>query len=256
MNRSSNSSHESDAGSDVILSAEVDASLPSAASQAASRLTQGHDESSMEAVRTLLFGKRSKEIDDEFQKLSTRLSTTLDEMEEKMRSRFDTVEEFIRGEINTTNERVDSTRDDLDVRDSKAGERMNGLGQALDDRFSQLEAHVDKLETETQSSVAAQSKDLNETIEAEINRLGNRIDAEISNLSDASTHRSQLCESLIELAVRIDPTSSHHLNTGSIPSPNNYGENNREAVDSDELNLFEKETDDSAEHSHDRSHHG
>ena len=188
-------------------------------------LTTGHsdDESdpdeqqNMEAVRDLLFGKKTREISEQINALEKRLGSSMEEFEQRLNRRVESLEQFVKGEIGSARERFDREQGQLEKRAAETGEKFRGLSEALDQRFSQLETHIGRIESDTRSQILDHSKEMAGEIEASIRRIRESVQNEMEALKQNSARRNELGEMLVELGMRITTESNGGQENNSEP---------------------------------------
>ncbi|MCB1092666.1 MAG: hypothetical protein KDL87_14115 [Verrucomicrobiae bacterium] len=161
---------------------------------------------SLNAVRDLLFGSQSREINERINRLEQALNSSISEVETRLSQQFESLEKALRGELGTTREElgsarqtIDANRTELEQRDSANGEEVKQLGATLNDRFSELSASIERIESEGRLLLFERLKSLKDEIGETTQSLTDRLESELSALRDGSTSRHDLGQRLIEL---------------------------------------------------------
>ena len=161
------------------------------------------EQHSMDAVRDLLFGKKTREIGDQIAALEQRLARSMEDLERRVGSRFESLEQFVRSEIGSAGERFAQQKTEFERREAEASDKFRGLSETLDQRFSQLETHVGRVESETRSQILDRGKALSDEIEESSRRIKESIERELEALKDKSARRNEMGEMLVEMGMRM-----------------------------------------------------
>ncbi|NNE90222.1 MAG: hypothetical protein HKN23_01110 [Verrucomicrobiales bacterium] len=163
------------------------------------------EKQSMEAIRDLLFGQKTREIGDQIGEVESRLKNSISELENRLNNRFESLESFVKAEIGSAKEQFDSERSEHEKFQSEAGEKVKTLGDSLNDRFGKVKEDLKKLESENRNQVFERTKALSDEIADLSRRIHEKIDGEMGNLRKTAARKNELSELLIELGMRMQP---------------------------------------------------
>ncbi len=163
------------------------------------------EQNSMDAIRELLMGQKTREIDNQIGDVERRLQSMISELEQRLNNRFDSLEQYVKGELGSAKEQFTAGTSEQERRAHEAGEKVKSLGETLNERFGGFEEKLNKIENEGRSQVFERTKALSDEIAENSRRLHEKIDGELHNLRQSTTKKNELSEMLIELGMRMQP---------------------------------------------------
>lgn len=168
----------------------------------------------IEAVRDLLFGKRTAEISGRITEAEHSLKGALSRLENELGNKIGVVETMVEDQMESHETRISSIdnrlKSEADTR-IKQGENLrksiDETESTLTERINAIEDRLHKFETKIWSELHSRSKKHEEDISALRTELFERISDELSVVADKAPDRRELGDFLIDLGLKIQPVS-------------------------------------------------
>ncbi len=176
---------------------------------------QPEQQDSMEAVRDLLFGKKSNEISERFVSLERSLREAVDRVEERVNGRFDSLDQYLRAEAESTQaeirmleEKIRSEAAQRESEDRNLSDLMGAMKSSNDDRMTKADQALSEVRDNTRQEIFTQTKRLSDEISDTRRELLKRIENDIAQYAETVSDRDELGGMLIEMGLRIKPGSA------------------------------------------------
>ncbi|MCP3918533.1 MAG: hypothetical protein GY711_23550 [bacterium] len=166
-----------------------------------------HEVGSLDKVREILFGARSREQEQRVESLGSELAGAVQRLRTDMDARFDASERKLKGEV----ERIDGqVRDEIAARRVGEAEQrslLEEMRQALDERIAQVDEHAKKSLASLDARLLAVTSEMRDEYETRIEALSARVDDTTADLESDKVSRVQLASFFAELSRRLgEPT--------------------------------------------------
>ena len=183
----------------------------------------------MEAVRELLFGKRTAEINSRIEENEQNLRDALIRMEERVESKLNVLETLLSEKMSAVESHIDSVdgrlKKEAKTRSKEVEETRRSLQEkesSLNDRVHSLEDQLHQVEKKIWDELHRRFNQQSEQIAQLRKELLERLNNDVTAVADKSADRVELGDFLIDLGMRIQPSKdgSHRNNNAESAEEN------------------------------------
>jgi len=171
----------------------------------------------IEAVRDLLFGKRTAEISGRLEIAEHSLRDAMARMEERVNGKIRILEGLLSDQMASSEARISMVDNRLkvesDTRVKQGGYFSRSLEQfeaSMNEKINAQEDRVLRFESKIWNELHTRTKKQTDELTSLINELLNRIEAELTSLGSKSADRMEIGDLLIDMGLKIQTEKDFH----------------------------------------------
>ncbi len=171
----------------------------------------------IEAVRDLLFGKKTAEISGRLELTEHSLRDAIARMEERINGKIRVLEGLLSDQLASSEARISSVDNRLKV-ESEARVKQGGyfsrnleqFEASMNEKINAQEDRVLRFESKIWNELHTRTKKQTDELTSLINELLNRIEAELTSLGRKSADRKEIGDLLIDMGLKIQTDKDSH----------------------------------------------
>lgn len=166
------------------------------------------EEEQISKVREILFGSKSRQLENSLGRLEERLKVEQDSIRREFHERFDSLESYIKGEVKALLEQLEREGSSRVEADKKLDERLRETGEELSDRAEQINKRLDESERELRDQILQTKERLTDDIQGRTQELTERLQSEARDLRKGKADRTTIAALLTDMATRLADAQS------------------------------------------------
>ena len=172
-----------------------------------SRKKQKDSPDNMEAVRELLFGKKTEEIDSRIVEMDRSFHAAVDSLEDRINQRLSALDDFVRAEIESANSKINANAERAREEKEATATRISKLNSHCDEEMEKLHVKVNQNHDESRKELFDKCSDLEKQLAKAARELREYTVSEVAGLRHTATDRQNLGDFLIDLGMRLQSNS-------------------------------------------------
>ncbi len=159
---------------------------------------------SLEQIREILFGTKSRDIDDRFQEINDRIAEAVGGLRSLIGERTEAMQQRLDQELHALREDLGNLRRSADERFAQMDNKSNDTANDIRQQLGALSETLSAAERSVRSDMDLGMAQLKEQLASQIESMHEQLQRDVGSLSASSVSRRSFRDALRELSTQFD----------------------------------------------------